>query len=79
MMDFKYILLECEPNPETGIAFPPWIQHDAMAKLCATLGKPIGAGSIKIANGVVSCFGRSHSLQLHAKPEDAIHFEWLTQ
>lgn len=73
-MNFKYIIFD-GPTGEEPILFPPWINHDDMARKMGR--KAISAGFVKMADDDVTCYGKSLSLNLRAREEDSHIVEML--
>lgn len=72
MTQFKYIVQKGDLG-ESIFLFPPWETH---ADIAARLGsKPISAGFVRILNDgknlTVKTFGRSHSLDIDSRAQDA--------
>jgi hypothetical protein len=63
-MKLKYIIDELNGF----MIFPPYVNHDnAAALLTRTTRSPIiGAGFIEIFDGIVTCYGRSESLNINS-------------
>jgi len=64
MNKLKYVVDECD-----GFAiFPPYVNHDDVARLMALRGFPVvGAGFIEIFDGEVHCYGKSQSLKMASR------------
>lgn len=67
-MSLKYIMVD-NAGTDTPILFPGWMKHDRVAAMLCT--KCLSAGFVRFTDGEVQTHGKSESLRIGTRSEDA--------
>ena len=71
-MTTKYIVIDYPEKGEAIIIFPEMLVHRHVARDNAHMGcKTISAGFVTLRDGEFICHGKSESLGIKSRPEDA--------
>jgi hypothetical protein len=66
----KYVVVE-SPNGEVPVLFPRGFLHRYVAQLFAPM-PVVGAGFVRLRDGLAECYGVSSGLKIGARPVDSI-------
>lgn len=71
MSDPKYVIVESDTGIECPILFPNYLIHADVAFRFNRAQRVVSAGFFSLGDGKAHCWGKSESLKVESRPEDA--------